>query len=60
MDSDSFSDMEDSEIEEVDEKGDTTEHSTRLIQLGSHLFYNTHVHVFDIQLFEIIILLSCL
>ena len=31
------------------------EHSTRLIQLGSHLFYNTHAHVFDIQLFEIII-----
>ena len=23
------------------------EHSTRLIQLGSHLFYNTHAHVFE-------------
>ena len=34
-------------LERVDEKGDTTEHSTRLIQLGSHLFYNTHAHVFE-------------
>ena len=23
------------------------EHSTRLIQLGSHLFYNTHAHIFE-------------
>ena len=34
-------------LERVDEKGDTMEHSTRLIQLGSHLFYNTHAHVFE-------------
>ena len=26
------------------------EHSTLLIQLGSHLFYNTHAHVFEYRI----------
>ena len=29
------------------------EHSTRLIQLGSHLFYNTHAHVFEYPITEV-------